>query len=124
MITSILLITLFVSYITINLIMHQRVILPISLIGSDNNAKKAVRTRDLRDMEYIICRWTRVSGYNYRLIRDENGERTNSFCRVTGVELEEELSYELLISDNSFVFYVVEKNNTMTQYLENKLQSI
>jgi len=91
-----------------NAIMYQRIVIPFAEIN-DEIAMTAVRRRELRGKNYIVCKWEAITGYNYQLIRDENGRRTNKLCLITGSSPESEIIYDLLISNNTYVLYVVEK---------------
>jgi len=106
---TILLVTIIIGYASISLIIHERIIIPISRISNDEIVKKAVRRGCVRNLDYIVCRWSRVSGANFKLLYDENGNRSDTYILVTGIKLEEKLSYEFLISKNRFVFYVDER---------------
>ena len=69
--------------------------------------KKALKKSDLVGKEHIICELER--GVDYFLVRDENGEETYTYCIVTGVDLQGELSSQFLNAGNSFIFYVIDK---------------
>lgn len=107
---------LIIGYITVNLIVYNRIIIPIDRIENAAIIKNALHYNDLKDKKYIICKYERVTGYNYELI-NENGKRVHKYCRLKGVELGSELSYDFLISGNNFIFYVVEKK----QYYDEEL---
>jgi len=96
-------------YASVHLIAYGRIFIPITRVNNDDIVKSAVRSRDLKGKDYIICRWARVSTANYMLLYDENGNRSDVYILVTGVELEEELSYEFLISHNKIIFYIDER---------------
>ena len=98
-----------VVYAVVSIVLFDRINVPFMPFRDDEVARIAVNKREVTGRQHIICTWERTTGFNYMLVQDENGVRTNSFCRVTGVELERELSYQFLISGNHFVFYVVEK---------------
>lgn len=117
-IISISLAILVIGYVSVSIVMHGRIITPFAIVKKDDIVKKTVKLSELRDREYIICRWARVTGYNYELVMDERGIRSNSFCRVSGIELEGKLAYEFLISDNYFVFYIVDKKEYVDSELE------
>lgn len=103
-------VVLIIGYFSINLIIYNRIIIPFVRIEEDAISKEALRYNDLNDKKYIICKFARVTGYNFEIIKDENGKKTSKYCLVKGVNLESELSYEFLISGNNFIFYVTEKN--------------
>jgi len=106
-----------IVYITYNVIMYQQIIVPFAHVNKHEIIKKTVKNRDLIGKKYIVCKWVRTTGYNYQLIRDENGiRRFNTYCKVTGISPEDELIYEMLISNNTYILYVVEKR----QYKEMK----
>jgi len=105
----VLFVTVVVVYSSVNLITFGRIIFPFPRVTDDEIIKIAVNRGDIQDRVFIICQWTRTTEFNFVLIQDEDGNRVNSHCIVTGIDLEKELSYDFLISGNYFVFYVVEK---------------
>jgi len=88
--------------------MYQRIVIPFTEI-KDVIAKTAVKRRELRGKEYIICKWEATTGYNFQLIQDENGRRSNKLCLVTGPNPENELIYDFLIANNTYVLFIIEK---------------
>ena len=106
---SVLVILLVFIYIVVNLIMYGQIIIPLMNVNNDKIFKKAVTLKEIKDRDYIICKWTRVTGFNYKLLEDENGEKTNDYCFVTGLNPEDELKYEVLTSYNTYILNVVEK---------------
>ena len=105
------------GYIVINLILYRGIVVPFCKTNDEEIVKEAVTTRDLRGKDYIICKWARVTGYNYTLVKDENGKRAKKYIIVSGVDVESKLSYEFLTAGNSFVFYVVEKKEYYSEEL-------
>jgi len=99
-----------VAYLAISFIVYQRIVIPFANIN-DDIAKTAVKRRELGGKEYIICKWEATTGYNYQLIRDENGRRSRKYCLVNGPNPEIEATYDFLIADNKYVLYVVEKKD-------------
>jgi len=101
-------VVILVIYLAINLAMYHRIVVPF-VDTSDEIAKTAVKRNELIGKNYIICEWVRTTGYNYRLIQDEKGRRTNELCMVEGQNPENEVNYDFLIAHNKYVLYVVEK---------------
>jgi hypothetical protein len=56
-----------------------------------------------------------VTGYNYVIIKDENSYPTYRYCVIKGATPDDELSYEFMIGENKYAFYVDE---TRTYYSE------
>ena len=72
-----------------------------------------MRLEDLEGKQYIICEWTLVTGYNYRIVQDENGNKPDDpYCWVTGFEIRNELTNDFLAqggaSRNKFIIYYTE----------------
>ena len=107
-------ILLFIGYFPISLILYGNVVIPFAKTEDELIERRALRRTDLKDKEYIICKYVATTGYNFELIQDENGKRTPWFivkrlCRVTGSGFVGAVTYDFLISGNSIIFYVVEK---------------
>ena len=100
---------LFIGYIIVNLIVFNGIVVPFVKIDNDDEiVKKALSPREINDEKYIIGEWVAITGYNYRLSKDENGKRTKKLCRVTGATPESEITYDFLTTGNSFIMYVIE----------------
>ena len=111
---SLFLVVLSVGYILVNLIVFNGVVVPFAKPNKELIIKEAVNARSLRGERHIVCKWVRVTGFNYTLVKDEYGKRTQKYILVSGVNLEQELTYEFLTAGNSFVFYVSEKREYLS----------
>jgi len=80
-------------------------------VSSDEILKTAVREQELPDGEYILCKEARVTGFDWMVVHNGQGEKIQEFCKITGSNPFEEvpLSYEFSMAHNIFVFHVVEK---------------
>ena len=98
-----------VSYVLANLLIFMGIYVPFAKIPESEIVKNTVTPKDLKGKEYIICRSVSITGYNYSLVRDENGKlHNNSLCLVTGTIPENALGYEYH-SLNTYVCYVADK---------------
>ena len=80
--------------------------------------KTAVKEKNLSNRRYILCKERRVTGFDWMVIKDENGEETFEECNIIGSTPNEfGLSYEFAMMDNTFVFYIEEK----TTYRSNEI---
>jgi len=113
LITFMVVIVLFVGYIAFNLIFYKGIIVPFVKMENEEIVKKAVKSKDLKGKNYIICQPVAITGYNFKLIVDENGNRANDDILVSGSNPDSEgLSYDFMTSGNYFVFYIVDKKET------------
>jgi hypothetical protein len=73
--------------------------------------KTAVKKSDLRGKSYILCQHEMVTGFDWIVIKNEFGKRTNEYCNIIGADPFGELNlrYEFVMADNVFVFYITEK---------------
>ena len=73
--------------------------------------RTAIKESELTDKSYILCRIDRVTGFDWLLMKNENGERVREYCNIIGSNPFNELKikYEFEIARNTFVFYVEEK---------------
>ena len=80
--------------------------------------RSAVKENQLIGKRYILCNAERVTGFDWLLVKDENGNSVNELCNISGVNLFEELpiKYELEMA-NTFVFYVAEKRMVFSEAL-------
>jgi len=80
---SISLLIIIIGYVIITLLVYRSIVIPFTWVEKDNLFKKAIRISDLRDKDYIVCKWARVSGSNFKIVFDENGKRSDLYCLVT-----------------------------------------
>ena len=73
--------------------------------------KTAVKETELTNTNYILCKRARTTGFDWLLIKNENGEKTDELCNINGPSPFDDykLDYEFVMADNTFVFYVKEK---------------
>ena len=73
--------------------------------------KTAVKGNELKNENYILCKEAWVTGFDWRMIRDEDGKKTSIFCNIIGANpfSELKLRYEFSLCDNTFIFYIEEK---------------
>ena len=72
--------------------------------------KTAIRKNRLpENEEYVICRWTQTTGYNWIISSSKGLGEKHTFCRINGpTPLDLDLKYDFLISSNKYVFYVTD----------------
>ena len=72
--------------------------------------RTALSEKHLYGKSYILCTVERTTGFDWIVIKNENGEKTSEMCNVSGINPFEELTlnYDLKMS-NIFIFYIVEK---------------
>ena len=110
-IVAVLLVLILLYYMLTCLVYYGRIVLPFATKGEI--VKEAVRLEDLEGKQYIICEWTLVTGYNYRIVQDENGNKPDDpYCWVTGFDINNELAHDFLVANtpsrNQFVIYYTE----------------
>jgi hypothetical protein len=81
--------------------------------------KTAVTRSSLPDKDYIICQREMVTGFDWVVIADNNGKK-NEYCNIVGANPYDELDLNdsIILADNSYIFYVVEKR----QHYSEKMQ--
>jgi hypothetical protein len=74
--------------------------------------KIALKENDLSKKKYILCKVTRVTGFDWLLIKDEYGNDTSEYINIIGPSPFNtfKLSYNFETAGNTFIFYVKEKN--------------
>jgi len=115
---------LLISYILWNIILYQGLAIPFgSVDNNDEIVKRAVRKIDLTGEKYIVGKYVAITGYNYRLVRNEEGMFSRKLVRVTGLGIlpEHEVNYDFLTAGNSFVLYVTEKKEYYDEELGEKI---
>ena len=106
-IAAIFLVIALILYISTSLAIYDEIVTPGTF--KSDIVKKAVALKDLEGKQYIICDWVQVTGANYYIIQDENGNQPEDpYCVVTGACPEKELSYDFMVF-NKFVIYYSEK---------------
>jgi hypothetical protein len=83
----------------------------INVPKSESILKEAIKRKDIPNSNYILCQWARVTGFDWRMIRNEEGEKTKKYIKISGVNpfIEFNFKYEFLMSGNSFILYIEEK---------------
>jgi hypothetical protein len=91
----------------------------INVPKSESILKEAVKRKDIPNSDYILCQWARVTGFDWRMIRNEEGEKTKKYIKISGVNsfIEFNFKYEFIMSRNTFSLYIEEKK---TYYSEEK----
>ena len=98
-----------ICYIIISLFLFMGIYIPFKQIPEEEIYKKTVSPLGPKDENCIIVKSVKTTGFNYRLIRDENGKRySDELCLVTGNVPEHTLEYEYHLA-NTYVCYVTEK---------------
>ncbi|MCL1917964.1 MAG: hypothetical protein FWG14_06565 [Peptococcaceae bacterium] len=74
--------------------------------------KTAIKEKELSDRRYILCQRVRITGFDWELIKNEDGKKTNELCNVVGASpfSEYPFRHEFVIANNTYIFYVEEKN--------------
>jgi hypothetical protein len=73
--------------------------------------KTAVKESELVGKNYILGEHVSVTGFDWYLIKDENGEEGKEYFNVIGPNPFEEfsLSYDFYVSGNIYIFYITKK---------------
>lgn len=71
----------------------------------------AVKEHELSGESYILCKRARTTGFDWIIVRNENGEKAYELCNIIGPNpfVELELSYEFAMANNTYIFYIEEK---------------
>ena len=74
--------------------------------------KTALKEKELTESIYILCKITAVTGFDWVMIKDENGNATYEHCIIIGASPFNELNLvaDFVFSDNTYVFHIEEKN--------------
>lgn len=98
------------------------ILLTVVLLGLQNFSayeKRAVSRSSLRGKTYILCEPVLVTGYDWALLQDENGNAVHRPCAITGADPAEELrlDYGFMAAGNRYVFYVTGRNEYFSRAL-------
>ena len=76
-----------------------------------NIIRTARKENELTEGSYILARLYRVTGFDWMLIQNENGESVIEHINITGANpfTELRLSYEFEMGHNTFIFYIEER---------------
>ena len=96
---------LLISYVLWNVIFYKGIVVPFGTVNDDEIVKKTLKGYEIKD-KCIIGDWVAVTGYDYILIRNEKGEFSRKYVRLTGNT--PNVTYEF-ITINTFILYVEEK---------------
>ena len=79
----------------------------------------ALKEREIAEEKYILCRLYRVTGYDWFLIQDENGEDVNDFIYITGANpiADLKLSYEFEMGRSTYIFYIEKRHEVYSELL-------
>ena len=71
----------------------------------------AVKENEISDVRYVLAKRERITGFDWRLVKNEYGERSNELFNITGLSPFDEFSFrhEFVMANNTFVFYIEEK---------------
>lgn len=74
--------------------------------------KTAVKESELVDKRYILCKEAVTTGFEWIMIRNEDGQKTQAYCNIIGAQpfVDYKLKYEFHLAYNTFIFYIEEKN--------------
>ena len=77
----------------------------------DNVIRTAVKESELSGQNYILCKSVIVTGFDWVLIKNEDGKKTNELCNIVGPTPFKELKLDadFVWAQNTYIFYVVEK---------------
>ena len=78
--------------------------------------KTALTERELQDKNYILCIRTASTGFDWIMIKDENGSKTYELCNVVGASpfTELNLNADFIFADNTYIFYIVERKTVFS----------
>jgi len=84
-----------------------------------NAIKAAVVESELYGQDYILCKRARVTGFDWILIKNEDGKKTHEYCNIIGPTpfRELKLEHEFVMANNTFVFYIEEKREYYSEEL-------
>ena len=54
-----------ICYAVVNRSIYKVIPCPFTDVKSEEIVKSAIKKRDIKGGDYIICKWTAVTGYNY-----------------------------------------------------------
>jgi hypothetical protein len=103
------------------------VIIGVVLCKNLITLKTAVKESELVGKSYILCQRVRVTGFDWILIKNEKGERTEEYLNIIGIDpfYELNLRYDFIISNNTYVFYITEKRKYYSEEMrENILEYV
>lgn len=74
--------------------------------------RAAIKESELVDKRYILCKEAVTTGFEWIMIRNEDGQKTKAYCNIIGAQPFDDykLKHEFHLAYNTFVFYVEEKN--------------
>ena len=84
--------------------------------------KTAVTEDELSGKNYILAKRIATTGYDWEIIKDENGENTGELCNIVGANPLEEHRFtrKFLSADNTFVFFIEERRWSFRESLSEK----
>ena len=77
----------------------------------DGILKTAVRERELSDENYVLCKRMVTTGFDWVMVKDEDGNKTYTFCNISGVSpfADLNLNADFVFGNNTYVLYFEEK---------------
>ena len=72
--------------------------------------RTAIKESELVDKKYILCKEAVTTGFKWIMVKDEDGQQTQTYCNVVGAQpfVDFKLKHEFRLAYNTFVFYVEE----------------
>jgi len=79
--------------------------------------KESVKENELTGKSHILCQRVRITGFDWILIKNENGKITREYCNVIGAKpfYELKLRHEFLMAGNTIIFYIEENKMSYTE---------
>ena len=86
--------------------------------ASQSVGKKAVRKNEL-DGTYILCERVQVTGFQWLVVSGSESGNQSEYCNISGANPFEEykFTYDFLIAENTYVFYVEERKEYYSEVL-------
>ena len=76
----------------------------------DGVIREAVKERNLTGRSYVLCKRERVTGFDWLMIRNENGNKVYEYINIVGpTPWDLGLYHGFVQSNNTYVFYVEER---------------
>jgi hypothetical protein len=75
--------------------------------------REAVKEKDIIDSKYILCKMAATTGFDWLMIKDENGMNTHAYCNIVGEMPFDELVFtrDFSLANNTFIFYIEERKD-------------
>jgi hypothetical protein len=80
--------------------------------------KKAVTQNEIESKKYILCKVARTTGYRWELVQNEYKETGSEYVLLKGPDPQQDPGFSPDFYQNTFVFYITEKNTVFRAELE------